>query len=106
RAPVAVPEARARAGAAEAAAVAADQHIARVGTWGHGAEREPGCEGRGDVLQGVHGAIDPSVGERLLELLHEEALATGRRQRSLRQAVPARADQYQLDRERRVEALE
>ena len=82
---------------AEPVRPAADQHVARVGTWRDGADREPGGERRRHVLHGVHRAVDAPVRQRLLELLHEQSLAADRRERPLGQAVAAGADQHRLD---------
>jgi hypothetical protein len=76
-----------------------DEHVAGVGAGRDGAEDEPRRERGGQVLQRVHGAVDAAVLQRLLDLLHEEALAARGRERPLLQAVAGRSNGHQLGRE-------
>ena len=53
--------------------VGADQRVARIVPLEVRADDETVGVGRGHVLRGVHGDVDPAGEQRLLDLLHEHA---------------------------------
>src|SRR5207302_5857341 len=59
----------------EAAAVPRHDDVARVFTQGHGRDREPSGELRGQVLRAVDPEVDPAIPQRLVDLAREEVLA-------------------------------
>ena len=73
-------------------AVRQDQGVACVFSRQHGAERQTlGKHGR-HVLAAVDGDINRAVEERVLDLLDEQALATGFGQRCVREPIAGRLD--------------
>ena len=61
--------------AASAAAVAADDRVARIGARRHGDDRQAGRQLGGHVLHAVHGDVDLAGEQAFLDLLDPDALA-------------------------------
>ena len=79
-------------------AALADEGVARILARQEGGELEPVRQHRRHVLGGMHGDVDAAGEQRLLDLLGEQALAAGLRQRPVLDAVAAGRDHHDLER--------
>src|SRR5581483_5059403 len=84
----------------------ADERIARIGRFEERGEREPLRQMHRDVFHRMHCDVGAPLGHRLLQLLHEQALAAGLLQRRVEEAIAARGHRHELDDEPGVRALE
>src|SRR5262249_2236813 len=77
------PDPRARREAPQPVRPTADEDVTGIRSGRDGADRGPGRARRRHILHRVYGAVDTGLGQRLLELLHEESFAADRGQRAL-----------------------
>jgi hypothetical protein len=63
----------------------------------HAAQREARRQHAGKVLGGMHRDVDPTLRQRLLELLREQALAADRGERAVLDPVARGPDDHGLD---------
>ena len=61
---------------------------------GNAASASPARSRRGQILRAVHGEVGAAVEQRLLDLLHEQALAADLRERHVASAVAARRERH------------
>ena len=76
---------------------AARQTVARIGPFQHRGQDEAARQDRFHVLHRVHGGVDPTVRQRRLDLLREQALAADVGQPPVAYPVAGRADRDDLD---------
>ena len=104
RAPAGRPGADGGAGGqlAEGEPVAGDERVARVLAGGHGGDGRRGIRGGGQVLERVHGEVDPAVGEGGAQRGDEHAGAAelGERGGAVEVALGAHLDELDLVAER------
>src|SRR5260370_371233 len=74
-----------------------DEDVARVLAWEHRRDHKSRRQDRRHVFGGMHRQIDGARAERLLDLLGEETLAAGLRQRPVADHVAGGADDLELD---------
>ena len=77
--------------------VGADERVARVVALEVGTHCETGRVGRGHVLRGVYGDVDPACEQRLLDLLHEDAALADLAERARAVAVARGRDRHERD---------
>jgi membrane protein YqaA with SNARE-associated domain len=73
------------------------ERIERLLAGAEGREREPRRQLHGNVLQRMHRDVGAVLGERALELLHEQALPAHLRERPVEDAIAARGDADDFD---------
>ena len=71
--------------------------VARVLALHHAGEREALGQLHRDVLERVHGDVGAAIGERVLELFHEQALATHLGQRAVEDLIAQSRHAQQFD---------
>ena len=77
--------------------VGADERVARIVALEVGADRQAGRVGRGHVLRGVYGDVDPPCEQGLLDLLDEHAALADLAERAGAVAVAGGRDRHERD---------